>query len=173
MSRRPEITLLRTVARELAAALECGTIPKPQRAGARALVLRAWQASEARGADTAPLATVADLTRRIDALVAGSAPTPDAMRQIRLPAPVRICAELDPPLLARVQARIHATEALVERTRLMVERAVAAEDAANRVTRSGTGSDRGKSREDLELVRGDSEPAPGTRRQRTTGATRR
>ena len=172
MKSGPEITLLATVAQELAAALERGDVPRPRRPMARSLLLRAWQATESddpldRGAD------VSELTRRIDTMLVESAPPPEAMPRLRLPPPSPLRLERDPPLVARIHARTHATDALVERTRLMVEKAVAAAAPVGRGRPAEAREDRARTRDDdLELVRGDAEPMPGARR-RLTGASRR
>jgi hypothetical protein len=173
MDPRPEITLLATVAQELAEALERGDVPRPQRAVARTLLLRAWQATES---DAPPSTTrdVADLTRRVDMMLVGAKPPPESMPRLRLSAPATMRVERDPPLVARVHARSHATDALVERTRLMVEKAVAAAAPVGRGRPAEARTEGARTRDDdLELVRGDAEPMSGARRRRLTGANRR
>lgn len=168
MARRPGIALLRTVAREVAAALDRGDIPRGTRARARDLLLRAWQAAEARGADAPAPDTIRDLSRRLDALLAArTPPASDGMPRLRLPAVRSLRAQRDPPLLARVHAQARATDALVERTRVMVDKAVAAAAAAERRGVPPAPRTRPAGRADLELVRGDAEPAPRPGRRRS------
>lgn len=172
MDRRPEILLLATVAQELASALDRGDVPRSRRAAARTLLMRAWQATES---DAPPPATrdVADLTRSIDAMLVGANPPTESMPRLRMPSPSPLRVERDPPLVARVHARSLATDALVERTRLMVEKAVAAAAPVGRGRPAEARTEGARNRDDdLELVRGDAEPMSGARRRRLTGANR-
>jgi len=157
---RAALDLLAEVAADLAARVEDPAWTREARAEARRLLMAAWlvQSRPARGAGS--IRTALDAARRMDCLIAAAAlpvmpPPARPRRAVRWPVSVR---PRWTGLVRRIDAFERSVDALVRRTRRMVEHAEAAAGASPVRPAPGgppPGADAG--REAFELVWGETE----------------